>query len=60
LKPLMERAGLQGVRKLPYPHAFPLGLLAAKFGISLPAPLAGFNAWVPTTTVAAYGRVSSY
>ena len=59
LKPLMEQAGLQEVRQLPYPHAFPLGLLAAKFGISLPAPLARFNAWVPTTTVAAYGRVSS-
>jgi SAM-dependent methyltransferase len=59
LKPLMEQAGLQEVRKLPYPHAFPLALLAAKFNISLPAPLARFNAWVPTTTVAAYGRVSS-
>jgi 2-polyprenyl-3-methyl-5-hydroxy-6-metoxy-1,4-benzoquinol methylase len=59
LKSLMERAGLHEVRRLPYPHAFPLGLLAAKFNISLPVPLAGFNIWVPATTVAAYARVSS-
>lgn len=58
LQKLLTGAGLTDVRKLPYPHAFPFGLLAAKFGLSLPQPLARANVWVPATTVAAYGRVS--
>jgi SAM-dependent methyltransferase len=59
LSSLMRRAGLSDVRRLPYPHAFPLGLIAAKFGFKLPLWLAHFIVWVPATTVAAYGRVRS-
>jgi SAM-dependent methyltransferase len=58
LERLLGEAGLSDVGRLPYPHAFPLGLLAAKFGLSLPRALARINVWVPATTVAAYGRVS--
>lgn len=58
LKRLMTEAGLAGVRRFPYPHAFPLGLIAVKFGFSLPPALARVNVWVPATTVAAVGRVS--
>jgi SAM-dependent methyltransferase len=54
---LMHRAGLSDVRRLPYPHAFPLGLIAAKFGLTVPPLLAHLKLWVPATTVAAYGRV---
>jgi SAM-dependent methyltransferase len=54
---LMRCAGLNQARRLPYPHAFPLGLLAAKFGITLPRRLARLRTWVPATTVAAYGTV---
>jgi SAM-dependent methyltransferase len=54
---LMRRAGLDAVRRLPYPHAFPAGLIASKFGVVLPATVARLNVWVPTTTVAAYGTV---
>jgi hypothetical protein len=57
LKKLMSRAGLVDIDRLPYPHAFPFGLIAAKFGLSLPNALARINLWVPATTVAAYGRV---
>lgn len=57
LSSLMRRAGLTDVRKLPYPHAFPLGLIAAKFGFALPSVLARLKVFVPATTVAAYGRV---
>ncbi len=57
LSSLMRQAGLNDVRRLPYPHAFPMGLIAAKFGISLPRTLAQVRAWVPATTVAAYGTV---
>lgn len=57
LRALMHQAGLVGVCRLPYPHAFPLGLLAAKFGLRVPSRLASLKVWVPATTVAAYGRV---
>jgi SAM-dependent methyltransferase len=57
LQRLMREAGLIGIERMPYPHAFPLGLIAAKFGLSLPGGLAGINLWVPATTIATYGRV---
>ena len=57
LSEVMQRAELENVRRLPYPHAFPLGLIAAKFGLSLPRRLAQLRIWVPATTVAAYGTV---
>jgi SAM-dependent methyltransferase len=57
LSTLMRKAGLNDVRRLPYAHAFPMGLIAAKFGITLPRPFAQIRAWVPATTVAAYGTV---
>jgi 2-polyprenyl-3-methyl-5-hydroxy-6-metoxy-1,4-benzoquinol methylase len=58
LSSLMHQAGLTNVRRLSYPHAFPLGLLTAKFGLTMPPLLARPKVWVPATTVAAYGRVS--
>jgi SAM-dependent methyltransferase len=58
LQRLMDEARLSHVARLPYPHAFPLGLIAGKFGLSLPKALARINVWVPATTVAAYGQVS--
>jgi SAM-dependent methyltransferase len=58
LSSLMTRAGLGDVRRLPYPHAFPMGLITAKFGFKLPPWLGRFNVWVPATTVAAYGEVT--
>ena len=56
---LMRRAGLNDVHRLPYPHAFPLGLITAKFGFDLWPWLGHFNVWVPATTVATYGRVTN-
>jgi len=58
LERLMREAGLVKISRMPYPHAFPLGLIAAKFGLSLPRALARINLWVPATTIAAYGHVS--
>ena len=57
LSRLMEKAGLSDVRRLPYPHAFPLGLITAKFGLNIPSALGCLKIWVPATTVAVYGRV---
>jgi SAM-dependent methyltransferase len=59
LSALMQRAGLTNVRRLPHPHAFPLGLIAAKFGLNVPPLLARFSVWVPATTFAVYGRVTN-
>ena len=59
LSSLMRRAGLDDVHRLPYPHAFPLGLIAAKFGFTIPPSVRRFKVWVPATTVAAYGRVTN-
>jgi len=59
LSSLMRRAGLSNVQRLPYPHAFPLGLITAKFGFDLPPWLGHFNVWVPATTIAAYGRIAN-
>jgi SAM-dependent methyltransferase len=59
LSRLMEKAGLSDIHRLPYPHAFPLGLITAKFGLNIPSALACLKVWVPATTVAAYGRVST-
>jgi len=58
LSRLMEKAGLSDVRQLPYPHAFPLGLITAKFGLNIPSAFGRLKIWVPATTVAVYGRVS--
>jgi 2-polyprenyl-3-methyl-5-hydroxy-6-metoxy-1,4-benzoquinol methylase len=59
LSAVMQRAGLSDVLRLPYPHAFPLGLIAAKFSLVMPSLLARLNVWVPATTLAAYGRVTN-
>jgi len=59
LSVLMHRAGLTNVRRLPHPHAFPLGLIATKFGLTIPPLLARLKVWVPATTVAVYGRASN-
>jgi SAM-dependent methyltransferase len=59
LQKLMSEAGLVKIARLPYPHAFPLGLIAGKFGLSLPKALARINLWVPATTVAACGQLPS-
>jgi hypothetical protein len=58
LRMLMSGAGLRDVRRLPYPHAFPLGLIGTKFRLRIPRPLARLNVWVPATTVAVCGRDS--
>ena len=48
---MMRDAGLVEVQPIPYPHAFPLSLIASKFGLTLPKSLGELCVWVPTTTV---------
>ena len=55
LHKLMGQVGLLQIKSLPYSHAFPLSLIAAKLNISLPAVLGKINMWLPATTIAMYG-----
>ncbi len=57
LRRTLADAGLVSLDDVPYPHAFPLPLVASKLGVTLPAALGRFNLWLPGTTVAALGRV---
>ncbi|HEX7517474.1 MAG TPA: class I SAM-dependent methyltransferase [Chthoniobacterales bacterium] len=54
---LLQQAGLDDIRRIPYPHAFPFSLIGSKFGLPLPSFLGHLKVWVPATCVAAYGRV---
>ncbi len=55
LKRLLEMAGLEAVAEIPYPHAFPLTLVASKLRVPLPRACDRINVWLPKTTVALYG-----
>ncbi|WP_321798524.1 class I SAM-dependent methyltransferase [Caballeronia sp. J97] len=55
LSRLMEESGLSSVQVVPYAHAFPLPLIAAKFGIELPSSLGRHSLWLPATTIACVG-----
>lgn len=52
---LMRESGLSSVKVVPYPHAFPLPLIASKFGVELPKFLSQCNLWLPATTIACIG-----
>jgi SAM-dependent methyltransferase len=55
LRKLMREVGLVNIKSLPYPHAFPLSLVAAKLNISLPSILGRFIVWIPAATLAMVG-----
>jgi len=55
LSTLMKQAGLVQIKSLPYPHAFPLSLIASKFRLHLPRGLGIISLWIPGTTIAMYG-----
>lgn len=56
LSRLLLQAGLNDVRRIAYPHAFPFSLIGSKIGLPLPSFLSHVKIWVPATCVAAYGR----
>ncbi len=54
---LFERTGFGQVQRLGFPHAFPLGLVMEKLGLSLGNDrLASAGIWIPGTTLALAGR----
>mgnify|MGYP005839225517 CR=1 FL=1 len=53
---LLQRAGFHGIRRLSYPHAFPLGLIASKLGIPIHWKLSKRPIWLPKTMIAMCAR----
>lgn len=54
LSSMLTDAGLIKLQSVPYPHAFPLSLIASKLHIPLPA-LGRMYLWLPATTIALCG-----
>lgn len=52
---LLEDCGVHHPVTIPYPHAFPLPLIASKLGIGLPDFLSRYSLWLPATTIAIMG-----
>ena len=57
LKNLMESGKLVNIRKVPYPHAFPLSLIAEKLHLKIGGFCGKWNIWVPGTTIAMVGNI---
>jgi SAM-dependent methyltransferase len=55
LSRLLSDCGFENLEIVPYPHAFPLPLIASKFGLELPNFLCRYNFWLPATTIAIMG-----
>ena len=58
LAQLMQQAGFTNLRPFPYPHAFPLPLIASKFNLTLPKAWNELNLWIPGTTLAISGTLA--
>ncbi len=54
LESLMLKAGLEDLEVVPYPHAFPIGLVCKK--LRLPVPDGNYPIWIRGTTIAVAGR----
>lgn len=55
LSRLLSESGARQVESISYPHAFPIPLIASKFGIPLPDTLNRYSVWLPSTTIAFMG-----
>lgn len=58
LTKLLADCGASAIEQIPYPHAFPASLVAAKLGISLSGRLGDLALWIPGTTLALTARKS--
>jgi len=58
LSELFTRSGFRKLQRLNFPHAFPLSLVAEKFGVRAGSALGAFNVWLPATTLALVGHKS--
>jgi len=56
LRLLLQKTGFYDIRELPFPHAFPIGLIAHKLGLRVPTKLGKRSMWVPKTMVTLSAR----
>ncbi|MFZ5906067.1 MAG: class I SAM-dependent methyltransferase [Nitrospirota bacterium] len=56
LKSLLERSGFRNTRPVPFPHAFPLGLVLSKLGLKNPGYAGRIPVWLPKTMTAVSGE----
>jgi len=56
LKMLLQKSGFHNVRRVPFHHAFPLGLIAGKFGMNIQGRLGQIPVWIPKTMIALSGQ----
>lgn len=56
LTQLFAQGGFRNLRRLSFPHAFPLALIAEKLGIRITGGLGNVNVWLPATTLAIAGE----
>lgn len=56
LEELLHRAGFETIGAIPFPHAFPLGVITEKFGINLPPGPSARILWMPRVMLALAGR----
>jgi hypothetical protein len=55
---LLQQVGCVEIHGLPYPHAFPLSLIARTLQLPVPKALSRVCVWIPATTLAMYGTFS--
>jgi 2-polyprenyl-3-methyl-5-hydroxy-6-metoxy-1,4-benzoquinol methylase len=53
---LLDRAKFGDIRDIPFPHAFPLGLIGSKLRIPIPGKFGEIPVWIPKTMVALSGE----
>jgi len=58
LNRLYQQCGCLETRFIPYPAAYPLGLIGEKLGVRLPAFLTQYSLWLPATMFALAARFS--
>lgn len=59
LSDLLKKAGFHNICRIPFPHAFPYGLIAHKLEITIPGKLAIKSLWLPKTMIALTAEVSN-
>ena len=56
LIPLLRKTGFQDIMRIPFLHAYPLGLLSSALGIYLPEAISRKPVWLPWTMTAVSAR----
>lgn len=53
---LLQKAGFKQIQPIPYPHAFPVGLIMRKLRVNISSSLSKIPVWIPKTMIALSAR----